>query len=75
MSTECLNRTSVVIETPRVNIDVLKQKPIMISKPKRTCINTLNKRLHSAKRKDKLSNIAIVSGIFRSAGLLNFIAG
>ena len=26
MSTECLNRTSVVIETPRVNVDVLKQR-------------------------------------------------
>ena len=75
MSTESLNRTSDVIETPRVNIDVLKQKPIMISKPKRTCINTLNKRLHSAKRKDKLRNIAIVSGIFVSAGLLSFIVG
>ena len=75
MSTESLNRTSDVIETPRVNIDVLKQKPIMISKPKRTCINTLNKRLHSAKRKDKLRNIAIISGIFVSAGLLSFIVG
>ena len=75
MSTESLNRTSDVIETPRVNIDVLKQKPIMISKPKRTCINALKKRLHSAKRKDKLRNIAIVSGIFVSAGLLSFIVG
>ena len=26
MSTESLNRTSVVIETPKVNIDVLKQR-------------------------------------------------
>ena len=26
MSTECLNRTSDVIETPRVNVDVLKQR-------------------------------------------------
>jgi len=73
MSTESLNRTSDVIEDPsqvintRVNIDVLKQK--------RTCVNTLNKRLHLAKRKDKLRNIAIVSGIFVSAGLLSFIAG
>ena len=75
MSTESLNRASIVIETPRVKIDVLKQKPIMISKPKRTCINALKKRLHSAKRKDKLRNIAIVSGIFVSAGLLSFIVG
>ena len=81
MSTESLNRTSDVNQDPsqvintRVNIDVLKQKPTMISKPKRICINTLNKRLHLAKRKDKLRNMAIVSGIFVSAGLLSFIVG
>jgi len=28
MSTESLNRTSVVIETPRVNVDVLKKRII-----------------------------------------------
>ena len=28
MSTESLNRTSEVIETPRVNVDVLKQRII-----------------------------------------------
>ena len=81
MSKESLNRTSDVIKDPsqvintRVNIDVLKQKSTMISKQKRTCVNTLNKRLHLAKRKDKLRNIAIVSGIFVSAGLLSFIVG
>ena len=75
MSTECLNRTSVVIETPRVNIDVLKQKPIMISKPKRTCINTLNKRLHDSKKKDKLRNMFIVSSVLLSVGALSFIVG
>ena len=81
MSTESLNRTSDVNKDPsqvintRVNIDVLKQKPTMISKQKRTCINTLNKRLHLAKRKDKFKSIAIVSCIFVSAGLLSFIVG
>ena len=81
MSTESLNRTSDVIQDPsqvintRVNADVLKHGPIMTSKPKRTCVNTLNKRLHLAKRKDKLRNMAIVSGIFVSAGLLSFIVG
>ena len=79
MSTESLNRTFDVNQDPsqvintRVNIDVLKQKSTMISKQKRTCVNTLNKRLHLAKRKDKLRNIAIVSGVFISAGLLSFI--
>jgi len=81
MSTENFNRTSDVIQDPsqvintRVNADVLKQKPTMISKQKRTCIHTLNKRLHSAKRKDKIRNIVIVSGVFISAGLLSFIVG
>ena len=28
MSTESLNRTSTIIETPRVNVDVLKQRII-----------------------------------------------
>ena len=81
MSTESLNRTSDVIQDPsqvintRVNADVLKHETITTSKPKRICVNTLNKRLHLAKRKDKIRNIAIVSGIFVSAGLLSFIVG
>ena len=80
MNTESLNRTSDVNKDPsqvintRVCTDVLKQKNI-VSKPKRICINTLNRRLHSAKRKDKFRSIAIVSGIFVSAGLLSFIVG
>ena len=81
MSTESLNRTSDVIQDPsqvintRVNADVLKHGPITTSKQKRTCIHTLHKRLHSAKRNDKRRNIAIVSGIFVSAGVLSFIVG
>ena len=81
MSTESLNRASnnnqdlsQVINT-RVNVDVLNQKTIMISKPKKICINTLNRRLHLAKRKDKFRSFAIVSSIFVSAGLLSFIVG
>ena len=41
MSTESLNRTSTVIETPRVNVDVLKQRIIVQKKKdkiKRTVI-------------------------------------
>jgi hypothetical protein len=75
MSTESLNRTSNVIETPSINVDVLKQNTFKDDRAKRTCINTLNKRLHLAKRKDKFKNVAIVSCIFVSAGLLSFIVG
>ena len=73
MSTESLNRTSNVIETPSINVDVLKQNTFKDDRAKRTCINTLNKRLHLAKRKDKFKNVAIVSCIFVSVGLLSFI--
>ena len=41
MSTESLNRTSTVIETPRVNVNVLKQRIIVQKKKdkiKRTII-------------------------------------
>ena len=41
MSTESLNRTSVVVETPRVNVDVLKQRLVTQKKKdklKRTII-------------------------------------
>ena len=81
MSTESLNRTSDVNQDPsqvintRANIDVLKHKLIMTNNPKRICVNTLNRRLHLAKRKDKFKNVAIVSCIFVSAGLLSFIVG
>ena len=81
MSTESLNRTSNVIKDPsqvintRVNIDVLKQKTITTSKPKKICVNILNRRLHLAKKKDKFRSVVIVSGIFVSAGLLGFILG
>ncbi|MDA9889506.1 hypothetical protein N9D11_00170 [Candidatus Pelagibacter sp.] len=81
MSTESLNRTSDVIKDPsqvinsRVNIDVLKHEPITTSKPKRICVNALNRRLHLTKRKDKFKSVAIVSCIFVSAGLLSFIVG
>ena len=81
MSTESLNRTSDVIKDPsqvintRVNIDVLKQKTITTSKPKKICVNILNRRLHLAKKKDKFRSVVIVSGIFVSAGLLGFIVG
>ena len=81
MSTESLNRTSDVNQDPsqvidtRVNIDVLKHKLIMTNNPKRICVNILNRRLHLAKRKDKFKNVAIVSCIFVSAGLLSFIVG
>ena len=81
MSTESVKRTSDVNQDPsqvidtRVNIDVLKHKLIMTNNPKRICVNTLNRRLHLAKRKDKFKNVAIVSCIFVSAGLLSFIVG
>ena len=63
MSTESLNRTSNVIETPsqigktpiRVNIDVLKQ------------------RLLNEKKKEKVKRTIIVSSVVSSLGVLSFL--
>ena len=81
MSTESLNRTSDIIETPsqsseiaRVDVDVLRQNNKLINR-KKICINNLNKRLHLAQKKDKYKNVAIISAIFISVGLVGFIAG
>ena len=76
MSTESLNRISNTIETPCINVDVLKKnissKEVRVRK---TCINTLNKRLHDSKKKDKLKNMLIVSSVLFSVGALSFIVG
>ena len=74
MSTESFNRTSDNIKTPNINLDVLKQK-INTSKPKKICINTLNKRLHLTKKRDKFKNTVIVFSVFVSITLVGFIAG
>ena len=74
MSTESFNRTSNNIVTPSMNLDVLKQK-INTPKPKKTCINNLNKRLHLARKRDKLKNTVIIFSVFVSITLVGFIAG
>ena len=74
MSTESFNRTSDNLKTPNINLDVLKQK-INTPKPKKICINNLNKRLHLAKKRDKFKNIVIIFSVFVSITLVGFIAG
>ena len=74
MSTESFNRTSNNIKTLDVSLDVLKQKS-SAQQQKKICINNLNKRLHLAQKKDKYKNVAIISAIFISVGLVGFIAG
>ena len=63
MSTESLNRTSNVVKDPSQVINT------------RVNIDVLKRRLIDQKRKDKFISIAIVSGVFVSAGLLSFIVG
>ena len=75
MYTKSLNRTSNIIKTSSINVDVLKQNTSPDIRLKRTCINTLNKRLHDSKKKDKLKNMVIVSSVLLSVGALSFIVG
>ena len=72
MSTESLNRTSNNIDTPSINLDVLKQKK-ETQKSKKVCFNKLSQRLHISKKKDKLRNTVIISSIFLTIGLLGLI--
>ena len=74
MSTESLNRTSNNIETPSINLDVLKQKK-ETQKSKKVCFNKLSHRLHISQKKDKFRNTVIVSSIFLTIGLLGLIVG
>ena len=74
MSTESLNRTSDNIETPSINLDVLKQKK-KTQKLERVCFNKLKHRLHVSQKKDKLRNTAIICSVFLTVGILGFIFG
>ena len=75
MSTESFNRTSNNIETPSINLDVLKQKKETQRSKKKVCVNQLNHRLHVSQKKDKLRNTVIVCSVFLTIGVLGFIVG
>ena len=74
ISAETLNTTTDEIKNLNVQLNVLKKKNNN-SKSKKICIHTLNKRLYLARKKDKFRNLAILSAIFVSVGLVGFIAG
>jgi len=74
MSTESFNRTSNNIETPNINLDVLKQNN-KVTNHKKICVNTLKQRLILNKKKDKIKKAMIVSSVFLSVGVLSFIVG
>jgi hypothetical protein len=75
MSTESLNRTSNNIETPSINLDVLKQKKETQKSKRKVCVNQLNHRLHVSQKKDKIRNTVIIFSVFLTIGVLGFIAG
>jgi len=75
MSTESLNRTSNNIETPSINLDVLKQKKETQKPKKKVCVNQLNHKLHLSQKKDKLRNTVIICSVFLTIGVLGFIVG
>ena len=74
MSIESFNRTSNINETPRINLDVLKQKK-ETQKLKKVCVNQLNHKLHISQKKDKLRNTVIICSVFLTIGLLGFVVG
>jgi len=73
MSTESLKRTSEESKTSNHDLDVLKQEELPSNQNKRTCINTLNQRLHNENKKDRHKNFVIVCVIIISVGLFGFL--
>ena len=103
MSSEALNLTSKLIETPQkkvvkieqplvlkeevkiprndnvnksiVNETALRQNFVKLNTSKKTCVNILNKRLYSSKKKDMIKNKVIIFSLFFSVGIFGFILG
>jgi hypothetical protein len=103
MSSEALNLTSKLIETPQkkvvkneqplvlkeevkiprndnvnkliINEAALRQNFVKLNTSKKTCVNILNKRLYSSKKKDMIKNKVIIFSLFFSVGIFGFILG
>ena len=63
MSTESLNRTSEVTETPSQYTET----------PKRVNVDVLKQRLLEEKKKEKIKRTVIVSSVVASLGVLTFL--
>ena len=63
MSTESLNRTSEIVETPSQYVDAQK----------RVNVDVLKQRLIVEKKKEKVKRTIIVSSVVASLGALTFL--
>jgi len=63
MSTESLNRTSEIVETPSQYVDTQK----------RVNVDVLKQRLFEEKKKEKVKRTIIVSSVVASLGVLTFL--
>ena len=63
MSTESLNRTSEIVETPSQHVDAQK----------RVNVDVLKQRLILEKKKEKVKRTIIVSSVVASLGVLTFL--
>ncbi len=63
MSTESLNRTSEIVETPSQYVDTQK----------RVNVDVLKQRLLVEKKKEKVKRTIIVSSVVASLGVITFL--
>jgi hypothetical protein len=63
MSTESLNRTSEIVETPSQYVDAQK----------RVNVDVLKQRLLEEKKKEKVKRTIIVSSVVASLGVITFL--
>ena len=81
MSTESLNRTSVVIETPQIAetprvVETLRvvETPRVVEKTPRVNVDVLKQRIIEQKKKEKVKRTVFFSTVCFSLGVLTYLS-
>ena len=73
MSTESLNRTSAVVETPSQQFIMAPKRASYVKTRKRVNVDVLKQRLLEEKKKEKVKRSIILSSVIVSLGALTIL--
>ena len=73
MSTESLNRTSTVVETPSQQFIIAPKRVSYVKARKRVNVDVLKQRLLEEKKKEKVKRSIILSSVIVSLGALTIL--
>ena len=73
MSTESLNRTSAVVETPSQQFIIAPNRVSNVKARKRVNVDVLKQRLLEEKKKEKVKRSIILSSVIVSLGALTIL--